>query len=79
MARCPRVRSAAISPAYSAIRASPSNTSASALAKGKTVFEYRYRVPLDASHFEIKVASPGIPPRMRAIFKSIPNLSTWSA
>ena len=27
------------------------------LANGKTVFEYRYRVPLEASHFEIKAAS----------------------
>ena len=27
------------------------------IANGKTVFEYRYRVPLEASHFEIKAAS----------------------
>ena len=73
MVRCPRGRSAGISPAYSANRASHFNTAASASPNGKTVFEYRYRVPQDASHFEIKAASAWHPVAYEGDFQIDPQ------
>jgi hypothetical protein len=43
------------------------------LANGKTVFEYRYRVPLDASHFEIKAASAWHPVAYEGDFQIDPQ------
>ena len=42
-------------------------------ANGKTVFEYRYRVPLEASHFEIKAASAWRPAAYEGDFQIDPQ------
>jgi hypothetical protein len=43
------------------------------IAKGKTVFEYQYRVPLDASHFEIKADSAWHPVAYEGDFQIDPQ------
>ena len=43
------------------------------LANGKTVFEYRYRVPQDASHFEVKAASAWHPVAYEGDFQIDPQ------
>ena len=43
------------------------------IANGKTVFEYRYRVPLEASHFEIKADSAWHPVAYEGDFQIDPK------